>query len=650
MNDKHLLIVDDNTATRYAMRRRLEKHGYQVLEAGNGTDGLELLSANDVDALILDINLPDMSGFDIARLLRADTRTALLPIVHVSAASIESGDIITGLDSGADAYLVHPIDPDVLLATLRTLLRVRQTEVALQEREAHFSEIFHNISAPIVVIDSEFTVHEANRAFVRLINDTRCGETLAQCFESGQDAKLATVSERIRAGKRWTGTLNIRLLESVRLTQWQVAPYRSPDIAMVFVEDVTLRHQRDVSQREQLATANNLLAQEVKERVRTEAQLFQARKMDSLGKLTGGVAHDFNNLLTNIIMSLQLLCERIDQGRPENLLRYAEGALASARSGAALTHRLLAFARQQPLATKPVDVNLLLGSLEEMLRRLIGEHVELTFDLTDGDAVAEADASQLEAAILNLVINARDALPRGGSIRISSATVDSLGDPELVDGRYIKIAVHDDGTGIDAKVIDQVFDPFFTTKPLGQGTGLGLSMLYGFAGQSGGIARIRSEVGKYTEVSLLLPAAEVVPAQDDFKAEVVGPGRTGHVLIVEDVVAVSAIIAEQLTEAGYSCTQTDRVENALALLEGNAPIDILLTDVGLPRMNGRDLAAQARRLRPGLPVLFMTGYTEEARDRDSFVTDDMDILFKPFNIEDLLIKFGRLLPDNDLVR
>lgn len=644
MNDKQLLIVDDNTATRYAIRRRLESHGYQVLEAGTGTDGLALLSAHEIDALILDINLPDMSGFDIARLLRANERTALLPIVHVSAASIESGDIITGLDSGADAYLIHPIDPDVLLATLRTLLRVRQTEVALQEREAHFREIFHNISAPIAVIDSQFQIHEANHAFNRLVTDSSCRETLGHCFEPGQDDELDTVRARIRAGKRWTGTLKIRMHESVRLTQWQVAPYRSPDIAMVFVEDVTLRHQKEASQREQLATANDLLAQEVKERVRTEAQLLQARKMDSLGKLTGGIAHDFNNLLTNIIMSLQLLSERIEQGRPENLRRYAEGALASAQSGAALTHRLLAFARQQPLEARPVDINALLGSLEELLRRSIGKHIELGFDLVNGEAIAQADASQLEAAILNLVINARDALPQGGHIRISSEVVDSQADPELADGRYVKIVVHDDGIGIDAEVIDKVFDPFFTTKPIGHGTGLGLSMLYGFAGQSGGIARIRSEVGKFTEVSLLLPAAERVFTCEVPEAEVAGTGRTGHVLIVEDVVAVSAIIAERLTEAGYRCTQTDSVENALALLKGDAPIDILLTDVGLPKMNGRDLAEQARRLRPGLPVLFMTGYTEQARDRDSFVTHDMDILFKPFNVEELLNKFGRLLP------
>ena len=643
MSEKQLLIVDDNAATRYAMRRRLENHGYGVLEAENGADGLARLVEHNIDALILDINLPDMSGFDIARRLRSDPRTALLPIIHVSAASIESGDIITGLDAGADAYLIHPIDPDVLLATLRTLLRVRETESALQERDAQFREIFYNISAPIAVIDSTFKVHESNRAFDRLIGDATSRQDLPSCVDAGQDDVLQTMQAGIQAGKRWSGTLRLRFQDAVRLTQWQIAPYRSPDIAMVFVEDVTVRYEQEASQREQLETANSMLANEVKERVRTEAQLLQARKMDSLGKLTGGIAHDFNNLLTNIIMSLQLLCERVDQGRTNDLKRYAEGALTSARSGAALTHRLLAFARQQPLEAKPVDVNRLLGSLEDLLRRTIGKHVSLELMLAPGEAVAQVDAGQLEAAMLNLAINARDALPEGGRIGITSSVLDVRHDAELADGRYVAVTVHDNGVGIAPDVLDKVFDPFFTTKPLGQGTGLGLSMLYGFAGQSGGAVRIRSAVGEYTEVTLLLPAShddvQQIPAQP---APVSQPG-VGNVLIVEDVLAVSAVVAERLTEAGYHCTQTDNVENALALLRGDAPIDILLTDVGLPRMNGRVLAEEARRVRPALPVLFMTGYAEEARHREKFLATGMDILFKPFAVEDLLEKFSRLL-------
>ena len=310
MSKRTLLVVDDNAATRYSIRRRLEAHGYLVLEAGNGAEGLALIGSQPLDALILDINLPDMSGFDIARTLRADPRTAVLPVIHVSAASIETSDIIAGLDAGADAYLVHPIDPDVLLATLGTLLRVRDTERALKETEEHFREIFENISAPIAVIDSSFRIHNQNRAFVRLIGDDPRDYVTSNMI-GGQGELLETIRRKILEGTRWTGTATMRGRSSERITQWQVAPYRPPDLALVFIEDVTERLQKERSQQEQLATVSYQLQHEVKERERTEARLLQAGKMDSLGKLTGGIAHDFNNILAAILANAHFLMEEL---------------------------------------------------------------------------------------------------------------------------------------------------------------------------------------------------------------------------------------------------------------------------------------------------------------------------------------------------
>ncbi len=643
MTERCLLVVDDNAATRYSIRRRLESHGYRVLEAGNGADGLAMIETQPIDALILDINLPDMSGFDIARRLRAEPRTAVLPVIHVSAASIETSDIINGLDSGADAYLIHPIDPDVLVATLGTLLRVRDTEQALKEREEHFREIFENISAPIAVVDSSFRVHNQNRAFSRLVASCP-GDSITSCMVDGQDELLDLIQERIKAGKRWTGTAKMHGRGSERITQWQVAPYRPPDLALIFVEDVTERLQKERSQQEQLATVSSQLQNEVRERERTEMQLLQAGKMDSLGKLTGGIAHDFNNLLTSVIMSLELIVERVAAGRHNEVKRYADAALQSAKSGAALTHRLLAFARQQPLEAKPVDLNGLIGSLDDFLRRTIDEGIELTLELAPQPVIAYADGSQLESALINLVINARDALPGGGHIWISTEVVDVKRDPELADGQYVALKVRDNGTGIEPEVLDRVFDPFFTTKPIGKGTGLGLSMLYGFAGQSGGIARVSSTVGQSTEVTLMLPAGQLPSeAAAPVKQSPSAAASCGHILVVEDIIAVSAVISERLTDAGYRCTQTDNVESALALLNGDSPIDLLLTDIGLPRMNGRELAEEARRVRPRLPVLFMTGYAESAKNRENFSEPGVDILLKPFSMDDLLDKLTRLM-------
>ncbi|MFK7699779.1 response regulator [Pseudomonas caspiana] len=638
-----LLIVDDNAATRYALRRRMERHDFIVSEAGTGTDGLEQIAAQVPDALILDVNLPDMSGFDIVRLLRAEPRTALLPVVHVSAASIQTADIVTGLEAGADAYLVHPVDPDVLLATLRTLLRVRDTEYALRESEARFREIFVNISAPIAVMDAQLKVHECNHAFALLTHQSLAQETMLGSLADDQDEVIQELRAGLLAGERWQGTLRMLVRGELRETEWQVSPYRTPELSLVFVEDVTEHRQREQSHLKQLDSVNTKLAHEVAERARTEAQLLQAQKMDAIGKLTGGIAHDFNNLLTGIITGIELIKKRTQENRPEKIMRYAEAALASASSAAALTHRLLAFARQQPLDARPIDINKHIRSLEDLLRRTIGKRIALTLDLTSQSAIALVDGSQLESALLNLVINARDALPNGGTIRVTTFAAHSSGDARLADGAYLALSVKDDGIGIEHSVIDKVFDPFFTTKPIGEGTGLGLSTIYGFARQSRGDVVIRSVVGHGTEVTLMLPAGiDSVPVED---APSAAPreGAGQHILIVEDTASVRMFVNELLVDTGYRCTQAGDVATALSILENDASIDLLLTDVGLPHMNGRELADRARAWRPCLPVLFMTGYAENAVNRQSFLGEGMDMIIKPFKLGALLEKVDTML-------
>ncbi|AXI61884.1 hybrid sensor histidine kinase/response regulator [Pseudomonas kribbensis] len=642
-HDIRLLIVDDNVATRYALRRRLERHGYEVLEAGTGGEGLALIAGEALDALILDVNLPDMSGFDIVRELRADPGTALLPVIHVSAASIQTGDIITGLDAGADAYLIHPVDPDVLLATLRTLLRVRDTENALRESEARFREIFVNVSAPIAVIDATLKVHECNHAFAQLIQDNRDAQILDECFAEDQGAILKELRLRLVDGERWKGTLNMRVQGEIRETQWQISPYRTPELSLVFVEDVTEHRHRERSHLARLDDTTTQLAKEVADRVRAEAQLLQVQKMDALGKLTGGIAHDFNNLLTGIITSLELIQKRVADARLDKVQFYADAALNSAMSAASLTHRLLAFARQQPLDTRPVDINDHVRSLEELLVRTIGERIALKLELTTKPAIALVDPIQLESAVLNLVINARDALPQGGNIWVSTYAAYSHGDPNLTDGSYVALSVRDDGTGIEHSLIDKVFDPFFTTKPLGQGTGLGLSTIYGFARQSGGDAHIRSVARRGTEVTIMLPATSDPTAADLVPPAVDPQGSGEHVLIVEDMPSVRLFVTEVLEDAGYRCTQAGDIETALERLQNDPSINLLLTDVGLPRMSGRELADVARGWREGLPILFMTGYAETAINRQVFLGAGMDMLIKPFQISELLDKVRRTL-------
>ncbi|MCF7535588.1 response regulator [Pseudomonas petrae] len=641
--ETRLLIVDDNTATRYALRRRMERQGFVVSEAGTGTEGLALIAERIPDALILDVNLPDMSGFDIVRQLRAAPRTALLPVVHVSAASIQTGDIVTGLEAGADAYLVHPVDPDVLLATLRTLLRVRDTEHALRDSEERFREIFANVSAPIAVMDGSLKVHEANHAFAQLLGQDAGDSSVLRSFSEDQGSALDGLREALAAGERWMGTLSMRVKGELRETEWQVSPYRVSGMSLVFIEDVTEHRRREQSHLRQLDSVNTRLAHEVAERARTEEQLLQAQKMDAIGKLTGGIAHDFNNLLTGIVTGLELVKKRTEDGRTEKVMVYADAALASAKSASALTHRLLAFARQQPLDTRASDVNQYVRSLADLLGRTIGKGICLTLELTSRSAVAMVDAGQLESALLNLVINARDAMPAGGNIWISTFETYSQGHSRMADGAYIALTVRDDGVGIEHHLIDKVFDPFFTTKPIGQGTGLGLSTIYGFARQSGGDVQIRSVVGHGTEVTLLLPAADEQSVDPPQPASVAAQGAGEHVLIVEDTASVRMFVNEVLTDAGYRCTPVGDVGTALWCLEHDATIDLLLSDVGMPEMNGREVAQRGRGWRPDLPVLFMTGYAENALNRQDFLGERMDMILKPFQLVEFLSKVRAIL-------
>src|ERR1700726_112332 len=372
-----------------------------------------------------------------------------------------------------------------------------------------------------------------------------------------------------------------------------------------------------------------------------EEALLQSQKMEAVGQLTGGIAHDFNNLLTGIVGSLDLLQTRINQGRTDNVARYINAAMTSANRAAALTHRLLAFARRQPLVPKVVDVNQLVVSLEDLLRRTIGETIDLEISAADGLWNTLCDPNQLESALLNLAINARDAMPDGGKLAISTANA-SLGSvtadtPALSPGDYICIGVSDTGVGMSAEVAARAFDPFFTTKPIGQGTGLGLSMIYGFARQSNGHATIESKIGQGTSVKLYLPRHHGdVAASQASAAKAAEHAATGEtVLVVEDEPVVRGVILEMLGEQGYRTLEAVDGPSGLRILRANGRIDLLVTDVGLPGMNGRQLADQARETRPGLKVLFITGYAESVAISDGFLQPGMEMITKPFDLDNL---------------
>jgi PAS domain S-box-containing protein len=381
--------------------------------------------------------------------------------------------------------------------------------------------------------------------------------------------------------------------------------------------------------------------------------LFQSQKMEAVGQLTGGLAHDFNNLLTGISGSLELMKRRLAQGRIADLERFMTAALDASSRAAALTHRLLAFARRQTLDPKVISPNLLIVNLQDLLQRTIGPTIELEIVYATDLGSALCDPHQLDNAILNLCINARDAMPNGGRITIETTSA-TLNDHEahardMDPGQYIVIGVTDTGNGIPADIVTHVFEPFFTTKPPGQGTGLGLSTIYGFAKQSGGQVLIDSRVGVGTTVRIYLPQnsgkadAEV---RQDRMAEAPQAGYDETILIVDDEPTVRTVITEVLGELGYAAIEVSDGASGLKVLQSDVRIDLLITDVGLPGgLNGRQMADTARLSRPKLPVLFITGYTESVAIGGGTLEPGMHLLGKPFAMEALANRIKSIIPD-----
>jgi len=372
------------------------------------------------------------------------------------------------------------------------------------------------------------------------------------------------------------------------------------------------------------------LQSESADRQRAEEQLRQSLKMEAVGQLTGGIAHDFNNMLTGVISALDLIKIRFAKGRLEDVERFMDAAMLSAQRASSLTHRLLAFSRRQSLDAKAVSLNQLISTLADLLQRTITEKIVLKLDLSPEDPWIFADANQLENAILNLVINARDAMPHGGALTITTCIDNGTGQGGT---RHICVQVKDTGYGIPKEILNKVTEPFFTTKPIGQGTGLGLSMVYGFANQSNGSLAISSTPDVGTTVSICLPENPEIGSEEAMVLEDVAIGQGQVILLVEDDDSVRLINQEVLEELGYVVYVARDGEEALRVFGSVEQVSLLVTDVGLPGMNGRQLAEVIQQLQPRLPVLFLTGYAEGAMTRADFLAPYMRLMTKPFALD-----------------
>jgi signal transduction histidine kinase/DNA-binding response OmpR family regulator len=663
---RHVLLADDNTDLRHYISQLLANHGYEVESVADGEAALTALRSRRPDILLTDVMMPRLDGFGLLRAVRADVALRDLPVIMLSARAGDDAKV-EGLEAGADDYLTKPFSARELLARVAANIAMarlrRDAAEAVRGAEAKAREQAERVqlaldSGAIVgtwvwdVVSDNVTGDELfARSFG--LDPARCtaGLPLEEVVISIHADDRSLVQQEIVAALR-RGVpyrCEFRVCNDDGVFHWIEAngkvemgadgrPIRFPGVL------INIGHRRAIEA--ELRELNQQLEDRVRlaigQREQAEDALRQSQKMEAVGQLTGGIAHDFNNLLTVISGSLQMLEIRITQGRLDAVPRYIDAARGATKRAAALTQRLLAFSRRQTLAPKPTNLNRLISDMEELIRRTSGPTIAVDVVGAVGLWPIMIDQNQLENALLNLCINARDAMPDGGRLTIETANRwldgNAGSERDLPAGQYVSLALTDTGTGMSKETISRIFEPFFTTKPIGQGTGLGLSMIYGFVRQSNGQIRVYSEEGQGTTMCLYFPR-DYGDAPGN-EAESGKPGFEGGfgetVLIVDDEPTVRLLIADLRQDAGYRVLEAGDGPSGFKILQSDTRVDLLLSDVGLPgSMNGRQVTDVARVLRPNLKVLFITGYAENAVIGNAHLEPGMQVITKPFAMEAL---------------
>ena len=533
---------------------------------------------------------------------------------------------------GVISILTETTKRKALENNLRSLNLSLEQQVA--ERTQERDRLWRNTQDLQVIIDLQGMINAINPAFTEVLgwteNDT-IGKSIFEFIIPDEEASKGAL-EHVKHAKLSTFENRYHHKDgSIRWMSWVATTE----------EGAVYASGRHITAEKEQAEA----LQQVEEALR------QSQKMEAVGQLTGGLAHDFNNLLAGISGSLELMQTRMQQGRLSDVEKYMGAAQGASKRAAALTHRLLAFSRRQTLAPKPTDVNRLVGGMQELIQRTVGPAIPVDVVGAGGVWPALVDPSQLENALLNLCINARDAMPDGGRITVETANrwLDERAGRthDMPPGQYLVLSVTDTGTGMPPEVIARVFEPFFTTKPIGEGTGLGLSMIYGFAQQSGGQVRIYSEVGQGTTVSIYLPRhhGEVADGLAGMVEAAAAQSEQGEtVLVVDDEPTVRMLVTDILEDLGYTAIEAGDSAAGLKVLQSDVRIDLLVTDVGLPGgMNGRQMADAARVSRPDLKVLFITGYAENSVLGNGHLAAGMTVLTKPFSIEAMTARLRSMI-------
>jgi PAS domain S-box-containing protein len=641
-----VLLVDDDERNLLALETVLEDLGEVVL-ARSGEEALRHLLKGEFAVILLDVYMPGMDGYETAQIIRSRDQTKGIPIVFLSAVNKEAEHLMRGYSMGAVDYVFKPVDPTILRskvavfvdlfekskeverkarqeqalldATLRANAERLRAEQELRRAEQRQAAIIQSL--PMVLYLEPHDAHPRSPTFVSGDLKAMTGFSLDDVAErpsiwaerlhaDDRDRVLAAIEARRRSGRssieyRWQcadGTYKHFLDQAVLLRDAEGQPIE-------FAGTLT-----DISEQRSL-----------------ESQLIQAQKMDAIGKLTGGIAHDFNNLLAAVIGGLGLLEKRAQL--EEEQRRVLGMTKRAAEQGSELVRRLLAFARRQKLEPQSIDIDSLRDAVSDLLTHTLGGLVDIEWQITEGAWNAFADQAQLELALVNLIINARDAMPNGGTVTISASNHKLTSDEfnGLPHGEYVRIAVGDTGTGISREDLGKVMEPFFTTKEVGKGSGLGLSMVYGFAKQSNGAFAIESEVGRGTTAELWLPrgSAEARELAPPVERKRTGSTLKLRLLLVDDHAEVRSTTAAVLEDLGHEVVEATNGAEALKVMtNGDCNFDLLITDYAMPHQSGTEFLREARKLCPDVPALIVTGYAETDAIGDRPV--NVEILLKPF--------------------